>query len=74
MIYNSISLLPFVGGCPFIISQWVPMSDELLWFLWIEFKVMCQLISLGSVGVTTHKILVIKFQFFSCMNLNMTKL
>ena len=68
MIYNSISLLAFVGIC-----QWTPLSDELFWFLWIEFKVMGQLIGLGSIGVSTHKKLEMNLQFFR-MNLNMVKL
>ena len=49
------SSLAFVGICLFIISEWVPLSDGLLSFFWIEFKVTGQLIGLASVGVTTHK-------------------
>ena len=36
--------------------EWPPLSNWLLWFLWIEFGVMGQLIGFASVGVTTHKI------------------
>ena len=68
MIYNSISLLAFVGIC-----QWTPLSDELFWFLWIDFNVMHQLIGLGLIGVSTHKKLEMNLQFFR-MNLNMVKL
>ena len=39
----------------FIISEWTSLSDGVLWFLWIKFKVTGQLISLASVAVTTHK-------------------
>ena len=49
------SLLAFVDICLFIISHWDPLSDRLLWFLWMEFKVTGQLIDLMSVGVTTYK-------------------
>ena len=38
-------LLAFVGTCLFMISKWAPLSDGLLPFLPIEFKV----------EVTTHK-------------------
>ena len=48
------SLLPFVGICLFIINEWHPF-----WWivaeLWIEFKVMDQLIGLASAGVTAHE-------------------
>ena len=49
------SLLAFAGICLFIISEWVPLSDGLFLFLWIEFKVMDQLIGHVLVGITTHK-------------------
>ena len=42
------------GSCLFIISEWAPVSDELLLFLWIKFNVMGQLIDLESVGITNR--------------------
>ena len=36
------------------VIKWTLLVDGLLGFLWIEFKVMGQLIGLVSVGVTTH--------------------
>ena len=50
-----IRLQAFLGICLFIISKCAALSDLLLWFLWIEFKVMGQLIGIILVGVTTHK-------------------
>ena len=43
----------FVSFCLFIICKWTPLSDELLWFWWIDFKVNGQLI--GFTSVTNHK-------------------
>ena len=48
-------LLAFVGIRLFAINELTPLSDGLLWFLWTEFKVIGHLISVASVGVTTHK-------------------
>ena len=49
------SLLAFVDICLFIIREWAPLSNGLLWFLGIDFKVTGHLIGLVSLGVTTHK-------------------
>ena len=45
-----------MGISLFINSKWAPLSDGLLWFLGIEFKVTGLLMDLVSVGVTTHKV------------------
>ena len=50
-----LALLAFVIVCLFMISEWFPLSDLLLWFYWIEHKMSRQLIGLVSVSVTTHK-------------------
>ena len=31
--YPRLSFLAFVDICHFVIREWVPLSDELLWFL-----------------------------------------
>ena len=49
------TLLAFVGICLFIISEWPPLPDGLLWFLLIKFKVTYRLIGLPSLGLTTYK-------------------
>ena len=40
----------------FIISEWAPLSDGLLWFLWKKFIVTGQFICLASVGVIPEKV------------------
>ena len=52
---NDKPLLASVSTCLFIITEWADLSDGLLWFLLLEFKVADQLIGLQSVGVTTQK-------------------
>ena len=47
------TLLAFVGICPFIITEWSPLSDKLVWFL--EFQLMSHLVWLASVEVDTNK-------------------
>ena len=49
------SFLAFADIWLFIISEWASLSEVLLWFLWMEFKVAGQLIGLTSVSVTTHE-------------------
>ena len=46
--------MPIASFCerlPNVISKWAVLSDGLLWFLWLEFKTMSQLIVLEAVGV-----------------------
>ena len=54
-IFLFVTLLAFVGMCFIIISELPPLSNGLLWFLGIKFKVTSQLNGLVSVGVTTPK-------------------
>ena len=45
----------FVVVCLLIISKWAPLFAGMLWVLWIELKVLGQLIGIKSVEVTPHR-------------------